>query len=511
MASGFWRLAHENPDRIALVESDGETITAGQLLRAANELVHGMRARGLRRGSVVAVVMGNCAAFVEVYLAAMQAGFYFVPVGAQLAPAELAYVFRDAAIELLVCDGATSAAVKSALSLAGASGELASEVAGSGAEAFTPYAALKEGQPGSAPPERAPGERMLYTSGTTGRPKAVRRPLGRGDPDDRFGAFAKRHAGEIGIRPGGDTVHFVASPLYHSAALLWCADHLHLGHRVVLSKKWSAEGMLESVERQRITATFLVPTHFHRLLALPAATRARWDLSSLRHVVHGGAPCAIEIKRKMLAWLGPVIYEAYGATEGGGSHVGPAEWLARPGTVGRPGRGVRILRDDGTPCEPGEAGNVFFTRTGSTFEYHNAPEKTAEATRGDAFTVGDIGYLDADGWLFLRDRKADLIISGGVNIYPAEIEAVLLAHEGVRDVAVFGVPDEEWGEQTVALVEPALSAADDLVAELLGWCRAQLASFKCPRIVKLVEALPRDPETGKLNKRSLRESYLASR
>jgi long-chain acyl-CoA synthetase len=305
----------------------------------------------------------------------------------------------------------------------------------------------------------------------------------------------------------------VCAPLYHGAAINWCADHLHLGHTVVLLDKWTPDKMLDVIEARRVTAALVVPTHFSRLLALPADKRAR-DVSSLRHVIHTGAPCAVDVKQAMLAWWGPVIYEIYAASEGAATMVSPAEWRARPGTVGKalPYSRVRVLRPDGSDCAPREPGAVYIRQAGARFEYHDDPAKTESARRGAFFTVGDIGYLDEDGYLYLCDRASEVIISGGVNVYPTEVEQALATHAGVADVAVIGAPDDEWGEQVRAIVElaPGVAGSPALADELIAHCRARLAAFKCPRAVEFVPRLPRD-DNGKLYRRTLRDAAWAGR
>jgi len=288
---------------------------------------------------------------------------------------------------------------------------------------------------------------------------------------------------------------------------------LHAGHTVVLMDGWSPEETLRLIEEQRVSTSHMVPTQFHRLLALPDEVRAAADVSSLTHVIHAAAPCPVEDKRRMLEWWGPVIYEYYAATEGGGTLVTPREWLERPGTVGRPwpNSDVRVDDDEGRPCPPGVPGTVWMSLAAADFEYHRDADKTRAGRREGYFTVGDVGYLDDDGYLFLCDRKADMIISGGVNIYPAEVESALLAHPGVGDAAVFGIPDPEWGEQVKAVVEPVAgaTAGPELAQELIDFCRERLAGYKCPRSVDFTDALPREP-TGKLLKRRLRDPYWAA-
>jgi long-chain acyl-CoA synthetase len=353
---------------------------------------------------------------------------------------------------------------------------------------------------------------MYYTSGTTGKPKGVRRPPPDGDPENGPVPFAELLEW-FGIGESADDVHLCGSPLYHTAVLAFAASSLHLGHTVVLIDRWTPEGMLERIERYRVTQTHMVPTQFRRLLLLPAEQRARYDCSSLRCVIHGAAPCEVSIKQAMLDWWGPVIFEYYGTTEGGGTIVKPEEWLAHPGTVGRswPGADLRILDEDGRQLPPGAAGTVFIRAAQADFEYYNDEAKTQENRRGDYFTVGDLGSMDADGFLYLLGRSSELIISAGVNIYPAEIEAALIGQPAVADVAVIGVPDLDRGEAVKALIEVAdgFVAGPELSAELLATCASRLAPFKLPRTIEFVTGLPRDP-SGKLRKRLLQAAYANS-
>jgi long-chain acyl-CoA synthetase len=309
-----------------------------------------------------------------------------------------------------------------------------------------------------------------------------------------------------------DDVHLCTGPLYHAAPLAFSLGvPLLFGMTVVLMDGWDARPMLDLVERHRVTHTHVVPTMFHRLLSLPEAVRTGYDLSSLRFVMHGAAPCPVDVKRRIIEWLGPVVFEYYAATEGGGTFVDSHEWLAKPGTVGRPVEEdlVRIYADDGTLLPPGEVGTVYLRSTAQgAFRYYKDDEKTAASYRGEHFTVGDHGYLDDDGYLFLTGRIAELIISGGVNIYPAEVDAVLLEHPSVADVGTIGVPDDEWGEQVVAVVEPHphVLPTPSLAAELVAWCRDRLAHYKCPRRIEFVERLPRH-DNGKLYRGRLRDLF----
>jgi long-chain acyl-CoA synthetase len=478
--TSFWRWAAEDPSYTAIVEPDGRAITAGELAARAHRLAHGLRARGLARGDSVAAILPNCAAFLELYLAATEIGLYLVPVNPHLARAEIDYIVADCDARVVVRDP-----------------RAVEEIAA--------------GQPDAPPEGRRAGAVMTYTSGTTGRPKGVRRPLPDAPPEPIAEALSLFLA-LFGIGPR-DGVHLVVAPLYHTAVSSFATKHLDLGHTVVLMDRWTPEGMLERIARHRVTATHMVPTQMRRLLALPDAVRARADLSSMRHAIHSAAPCPVELKRRMLDWWGPTIWEYYAASEGGGTVASPADWLAHPGTVGRawPISRIEVRRDDGGACAPGEVGTVFLSMGPHRFAYHKDEAKTAATWSGDFFTVGDAGWLDADGFLYLTDRKSDLIISGGVNIYPAEVEAVLAEHPAVGDVAVFGIPDDDWGEQVKAVVEPAAGDGDAALAEeLRRFCRERLAGFKVPRTFDFTRALPRDP-SGKLMKRRLRDPYWAGR
>jgi long-chain acyl-CoA synthetase len=507
---GFWRAAEEDPDRLALILPDGREVRAGELAASVNRLVHGLRARGIGPDSVVAALQPNGAPLVELLLAAMQAGWHYTPINSHLRPGEVAHILRDSRAAAFFghaqhADLCAAAADEAGVARAGRFAE--GDVPG-----FEPVDALKHGQPDARPDARLAGQFMQYTSGTTGRPKAVRRAIPALDPDVMVAMLAP-NLYRYDLEPGGDHVHLVTSPMYHLAPLSFGYFSLHFEHPVVLMDGWDAERALALIERHRVTTTHMVPTQFQRLIRLPADVRARYDVSSLRHVMHAAAPCPIELKRAMLAWWGPVIYEYYGATEGGGTMVRAEEWLAHPGTVGRPwsGADVKVLDDSGRECGPGEIGTVYL-KLSMDFDYKDDPEKTRANRLGGYFTVGDVGELDAEGYLFLRDRKIDMIISGGVNVYPAEVEAVLLGHPEVADAAVFGIPHEEWGEEVKAVIEPSagVSPGADLERRLLAHCTEQLAKYKCPRSIEFRDALPRDPN-GKLYKRLLRDPYWEGR
>ncbi|MFN8627017.1 MAG: acyl-CoA synthetase [Candidatus Binatia bacterium] len=507
---GFWKVAQNDPAHLALVDPDGKQVTAGELLAAANQIVHGLRSLGLRQGDVVAMVLPNSAPLIELYLAIAQAGCYLVPINHHLTAAEIAYIVQDSEAKVLV--GAERFAGTCAAAAEDVRFPREALFAVGQVPGFRPYTELKDGQPTTLPADRCAGQVMNYTSGTTGRPKGVRRPLQPFDPDIVFSMMGTFTLGLFGIQPHDNNVHLTGSPLYHTAVLVYTSGSLHIGHTVVLMDKWTPEGCLDAIQKYRVTTSHMVPTQFHRLLALPEEVKARYDVSSLRHMVHSAAPCTIDVKRRMLQWWGPVIDEYYAASEGGGTLVSPQEWLQYPGTVGRPwpGSAIRVLDDDGNECPVGKPGTVYMSLALSDFTYHKDEKKTATNRRDGFFTVGDVGYLNDAGYLFLCDRKIDMIISGGANIYPAEVESVLLGHPKVADAAVFGIPDSDWGEQVKAVIEPAASVAPSaaLAEELMAFCQQHAAKYKCPKSIDFIDAMPRDPN-GKLYKRKLRDPYWA--
>ncbi len=504
---GFWRSAEIDRDRLALVGPDGSERTAGDLLDRANQVAHGLRALGLRTGDTVAALLPNSIEMMELYLGAMQIGIYLTPINFHLVGPEVAYILSDSDAKVFVAHERFADVATAAVREAGFDAEQVYAVGD--IEGFRTWNELTEGQPTANPDDRTTGAAMHYTSGTTGRPKGVKRSLAPLDPSD-MGELMTFLPGLFGITAAEDHVHLTVSPLYHTAVLMWMANSLHMGHRVVLMDKWQAEETLRLIDRHGVTNSHMVPTQFVRLLDLPAEVRDRYDVSTLRNMIHGAAPCPQEIKRRMIDWWGNTIQEYYAATEGGGTVITAKEWLERPGSVGLPwpGSEIRIYDDHQNCLGAGQVGTVYMSLSLSDFEYKGDRAKTDANRIEGFFTVGDLGELDEDGYLYLRDRKSDMIIAGGVNIYPAEIEGELINHPSVRDVAVFGIPHPDWGEEIKAVVEPAdgVEPSDEVAHDILVWAATRMAKFKLPRSVDFVAALPREPN-GKLIKRKLRDPY----
>jgi len=509
---GFWALAHEDPGYLALVAPDGTEYSSGELLGRANQVVHGLRALDFQVGDVVATLLPNGVEMFELYAAALQAGWYLVPINHHLVAPEVAYILRDSGAKAFVAherfaqvaiDAAEEAELPSSICFA------VGEIAG-----FGSYTRVRDDQSTDDPEDRTIGDVMNYTSGTTGNPKGVFRRLSGLTPEES----ALGQSGILflfNIQPQDDNVHIVGSPLYHTAVMRFSGASLHLGHTLVLMDKWLPEEMLELIGRYQVTTSHMVPTQFHRLLALPEEVRSGYDVSSLRHMIHAAAPCPIDVKHRMIEWWGDAIDEYYAASEGGGTLVTAQEWLTKPGTVGKawPISEIAIFDDEGNKIEePNVIGTVYMSMQTGDFSYHKDEEKTRSNRIGKFFTVGDVGLIDEDGYLFLRDRKIDMIISGGANIYPAEIENVLLSFPKVGDAAVFGIPHDDWGEEIKAVIEPAegVEPSDELAAEILEYCSTRLAKFKTPKSIDFTTEMPRDPN-GKLYKRRLRDPYWEGR
>lgn len=521
--TSVYRVAEAEPHRVAVLEGGsadqpGRQVTFGQLAGAAHGYARGLQELGLKTGDCIVLLAPNSIEFLEVYYAALEIGLYVAPANWHLTGPEVAYIIDNSGSTVFIAD--QRFADVAAVAAAEAGLDMARCYAIGDVPGFRPLAELAapaagDGGAGNAsssslPSDRTLGGPMLYTSGTTGRPKGVRRPLTGASPDQvtvpnyYFFAGFNIHA--------PDNVHICGSPLYHTAVLNFVTISLNLGQAVVLMDKWTPEEMLRLIDAHGVTQSHMVPTQFSRLLELPEDVRAKYDVSSLRTIVHGAAPCPKHVKQAMLDWWGPVLTEYYAGTEGGGCTITGEEWLRKPGSVGRPWKTttLKILDDDGNELGSGEIGNVYLQMHGSKFEYHQDAEKTAKTYVGELFTMGDIGYVDADGYLFLCDRKNDMIISGGVNIYPAEIESEMTRHEAVRDAAVFGIPHKDWGEEVKAVIELAegFGESEELKTQILADLSGRLAKFKMPRTIDVVDALPRQAN-GKLMKRTLKDPYWA--
>jgi long-chain acyl-CoA synthetase len=496
----------------ALIDERG-SITWAELDARVNRLISALRARGLQTGDTIALMAGNRREWFEVMLAAMQAGGIVVPVNWHWVANELAYVVENSGATTLIVDDRFVAVAREARADARAAGLRRAIVIGAEADGFEPYEDVVASGDAAEPAEQGAGAPMFYTSGTTGFPKGVRTSLIQiGGPVAGLAMLFRMVCERFGLPQDG--VSLLCGPAYHSAQwayslfpLLGAASTLVMRHR------FDPEESLALIDRYRVTNLHLVPTQMIRFLRLPDEAKRTFSGASLREVHHGAAPCSPEVKRQMLEWWGPVITEYYGGTEGGFlSLIRGDEWLSKPGSIGKPLETVEVvvLDDDGNPAPAGSSGQIWFrSRMGNDFRYHGDEEKTAKAHREGGFgTLGDVGYFDDDGYLFLSDRKIDMIISGGVNIYPAEIESVLVGHPSVADAAVFGIPNEEMGEEVKAAVELAdgVKPSDELAQELIAHCRAKLAGYKAPRSIDFEATLPRHP-TGKLYKRLLRDKY----
>lgn len=501
------QLAAERPDDIALIFPALErTLSFAELERASRAAANLMHEAGLRFGDHIAVMTENLPETLIATFAALRSGLYVTPVNWHLTADEAEYVIRDCMAKwLLVSPGVGEVA------------DLLDQRLDADVVRFTTgpatggYANLPSAL-GEVPDEplaaELQGAIMFYSSGTTGRPKGILRALERVPADSTPDPLGMLLAGLYGFT--SESTYLSPAPLYHAAPLAWTCAALRLGSRAVVMDRFDPEQVLALIERFRIDRGQFVPTMFIRMLKLPQAVRDKYDISSMKAAVHAAAPCPVDIKQQMLDWWGPVIHEYYAGSEGAGFvAVGPEEWLQKPGTVGRAMIGtLHIVGADGETLPPGEVGVVYLDAD-ANFEYHGDPEKTQEAYNAHGWTtLGDMGYLDEDGYLFLTDRKSHMIISGGVNIYPAEAENVLTNHPAVMDVAVIGVPHPDWGEEVKAVVQlvEGVEQSEALAEELIEFCLSRLTKFKCPRSVDFIDELPRLP-TGKLLKRQLRDRY----
>jgi len=505
-------IAQRTPDRAAVVMAgSGDTVTFRELDERSNQLAHLFRAAGLTRGDHIALFMENHPRFLEVVWSALRSGLYITAINSHLTAEEVAYIVGDCDAQAFVTSMAMRQVVDEMPWPDLARVHVRLMVDGTSSR-FDAYETAVADHPTTPIDDESSGATMLYSSGTTGRPKGVLRPLADEKPWDGEARLAGLGA-TYGFNP--DMVYLSPAPMYHAAPLGFSVNAQRFGGTVVVMERFDPAAALRAIETYKVTHSQWVPTMFVRLLRLPDDERLGPDLSSHQVAIHAAAPCPVAVKQQMIDWWGPIIYEYYAGTEGNGSTaITSEEWLQHPGSVGRARAGsVHILDEEGNELPPLQEGGIYFSG-GASFEYHNDPQKTAESRLGGGkyTTLGDVGYLDEDGWLYLTDRKAYMIISGGVNIYPREIEDVLIQHPAVADVAVFGIPNDDLGEEVKAVVQllPGHHAGDALVSELMTFARRHLAGFKVPRSIDFTEELPRLP-TGKLYKRVLRDPYWAGR
>ena len=501
-----------HPDKPAVIMGgSGFTQTFAELDAAANRLSHLLRAAGVQPGDHVAICMENHDRYFEVVWGCHYAGAVYTACSSRLTSGELSYIINDCAAKVFITSKyKADQAAEIVAATPNVSLRLMLDGTIPGYEAYETAVASQSGTPLPAP--RIAGTDMLYSSGTTGQPKGVSRVFDERPLETATGAVSGLLTMLFGVT--NDSVYLSPAPFYHAAPLRFCMSAQQLGCTVVAMEHFDPELYLQLVERHRATVSQVVPTMFVRMLKLPDDVRAKYDVSSLQCVIHAAAPCPKQVKKSMIEWFGPIIHEYYAGTEGNGFvYCNSQMWLAHEGTVGTPiNCVVHICGEEGEELPLGESGTVFF-EGGAGFEYHNDPEKTKGSRHPHQpwSTLGDVGYLDADNFLYLTDRKAYMIISGGVNIYPQEAENVLVGHPKVVDVAVFGVPNDDFGEEVKAVVQPVTMPTDPAQAEafakeLIAYCRTHLADVKCPRSIDFREELPRHP-TGKLYKRLLKDEY----
>jgi long-chain acyl-CoA synthetase len=497
--------ATESP---ALIIADGDSIPFGELYARSQRVAGVLHDAGLRRGDGVAVVLPNRPEFFEITWGCQLSGLYYTAVNTHFNPVEVAYVIDDSDAKAVFVDASMPGL---AAHIRGANAAVATHIAVGGyLPGWQSYQDVLAAA-GHAPPA-SDGSEMLYSSGTTGRPKAVRRPL----PTDGNGSWAQALLEMALIHKYGmdrSSVYLSPAPLYHAAGVNYTMAVNRVGAASIIMGKFDAEAVLRLIEAHQVTHAQFVPTMFVRMLKLPEAVRDKYDVSSLRCVIHAAAPCPVDVKHRMMEWFGPIIHEYYGGTEGfAGTTIGPEEWLAHPGSVGIPMAPVHVLGEDGHELPAGVSGELYF-EGGPDFEYFKDPAKTATVYNDRGWrSLGDIGYVDDEGYLYLTDRSTFMIVSGGVNIYPQEAENLLVMHPKLLDAAVFGVPNREFGEEVKAVVQPAegVVPGPELEAELIEYSRAHLAGYKCPRTIEFDPELPRDPN-GKLYKRRIRERYWQGR
>ncbi|KAB7741652.1 AMP-binding protein [Parvibaculum sedimenti] len=500
--------AQKTPSKPAyIMASTGETVTFKELDERSNQLAHLFRAAGLKAGDAIAIFMDNNVRYFEICWAAQRAGLYFTCVPSRLTASEVAYIVGDCGARLLFVSKALEPVAAQLVAE-----KLVPKVErcfaiGGDIPGYETYEEARNAFPTTPIADQSAGTDMLYSSGTTGRPKGVKHPLTGGAIDEETGL-----TGLAQLLYGFDenTIYLSPAPLYHAAPLRWCMTAQRLGGTVIVMEHFDAEEALKLIEKYKVTHSQWVPTMFVRMLKMPEDVRKKYDVSSLKVAIHAAAPCPVPVKQQMIDWWGPVIFEYYAGSEGNGfCALDSKEWLSHRGSVGKALNAiVHICDDEGNELPVGEAGTIYF-ESATQFEYHNDPKKTAESRHSKGWsTLGDIGRLDEEGYVYLTDRKAFMIISGGVNIYPQEAENTLVLHPKVADVAVIGVPNEDFGEEVKAVVQPVdwTDAGPALEAELLEFCKQHLSPIKCPRSIDFEEQLPRHP-TGKLYKRLIRDRY----
>jgi len=505
MYPGHW--AQLKPDSKAIINSaTGKSITWRQLNDRSNQIAQLLRSRDLGRGDHIALLMQNHLDYLIIAWAAFRSGLYITCINRYLTADEAAYIINDSGAQALF----TSAELPIHEQVTALTPDCHHRFCHEPAQGYEHYPPLLEQCPIQPLAEEPCGDSMLYSSGTTGRPMGIKRPLN--DRNVSEGIPGVERANPYGI---DEHTHYLSpAPLYHAAPFGYCMRTLALGGSVIMMERFDAQQALACIEKYTITHSQWVPTMFVRMLKLPEEIRRRYDLSRHQVAVHAAAPCPVEVKHQMMDWWGPILWEYYAGTERSGSTViSPQDWLAHPGSVGRASNGtLHICDEEGKELRVGESGQIYFEQAQRPFEYHNAPDKTSSASHphhANWTTLGDVGYVDEEGFLYLTDRKSFMIISGGVNIYPREIEDALILHDKVQDVAAFGIPNEEFGEEVKAVVEPVggVSADQALADELTAFAREKLAAYKVPRSIDFTEELPRLP-TGKLYKQGLRERYL---
>ncbi|GAC68741.1 AMP-binding protein [Gordonia soli] len=504
--------AATTPDKPAvIVAATGAQLTYAQLDENSTRLANHLENLGLRPGDTIAMISTNDLRLFDVYWAALRSGLYVTAINSHLTAAEVDYILTDCNARVLFAGASVAEAVASTGTIPALADDGRRIAWGGPIDGFADYDAVLATASATPRVDQPRGTDMLYSSGTTGRPKGIKVPPPEGQVDAVPDAYTAIFAPMYGF--DADSVYLSPAPLYHAAPLRYCGMTNSVGGTVVMMERFEPEAALQAIETYRVTHSQWVPTMFIRMLKLPAAVREKYDVSSLKLAVHAAAPCPADVKRAMIEWWGPVVHEYYAATEAAGAtFIGPQEALDHPGSVGKALLGVvHICDEDGADLPVGDVGQVYFEREEMTFEYHNSPEKTRGAqhpAHANWATTGDVGYVDGDGYLYLTDRKAFMIISGGVNIYPQEAENVLVGHPAVYDVAVIGVPDDDLGEQVKACVQldPAFAPSDQLAADLIEFTKESLAAYKAPRTVDFVDDLPRTP-TGKLVKGVLRKRY----